>query len=140
MGELISMFCELDDFCKWFEPLYQQRLLQDGQRQRARQGQLSLSEIMAIIVFFHRSGCGYPGTLSSSRWVSCRWLSRRGGAISRDGLDPRLTQAPEVITQQVVTKRGVAPYDSFSRLRPSCHGRENGCQSTSAVPSASSVR
>jgi hypothetical protein len=42
MSELISMFCEIDDFCNWFEPLYHQRLLQDGQRQRVRQGQLSL--------------------------------------------------------------------------------------------------
>lgn len=30
MSELISMFCEIDDFCNWFEPLYQQRLLPDG--------------------------------------------------------------------------------------------------------------
>ena len=56
MSSLIAMFCDIDDFCKWFEPLYQQRLLQDGQRQRVRQGQLSLSEIMTIIVFFHQSG------------------------------------------------------------------------------------
>jgi hypothetical protein len=42
MSELISMFCEIDDFCNCFEPLYHQRLLQDGQRQRVRQGQLSL--------------------------------------------------------------------------------------------------
>jgi hypothetical protein len=55
MSELIAMFCDIDDFCKWFEPLYQQRLLQDGQRQRVRQGQLALSEIMTIIVYFHRS-------------------------------------------------------------------------------------
>jgi hypothetical protein len=56
MSELISMFCEIDDFCNWFEPLDQQRLLQDGQRQRVRKGQLSLSDIMTIIVFFHPSG------------------------------------------------------------------------------------
>jgi Transposase DDE domain len=55
MSELIAMFCDIDDFCKWLEPLYQQRLLQDGQRQRGRQGQLALSEIMTIIVYFHRS-------------------------------------------------------------------------------------
>jgi len=55
MSELIAMFCDIDDFCKWFEPLYQQRLLQDGQRHRVRQGQLALSEIMTIIVQFHRS-------------------------------------------------------------------------------------
>jgi hypothetical protein len=55
MSQLIAMFCDIDDFCKWFEPLYMQRLLQDGQRHRVRQGHLTLSEIMTIIVFFHSS-------------------------------------------------------------------------------------
>ena len=55
MSQLIAMFCDIDDFCKWFEPLYMQRLLQDGQRHRIRQSQLALSEIMTIIVFFHSS-------------------------------------------------------------------------------------
>ena len=55
MSQLIAMFCDIDDFCKWFEPLYMQRLLQSSQRQRVRQGQLTLSEIMTIIVYFHRS-------------------------------------------------------------------------------------
>jgi hypothetical protein len=31
------MFCDIDDFCKVFEPFYTQRLLQNGQRQRVRQ-------------------------------------------------------------------------------------------------------
>ena len=56
MSQLISMFCDIDDFCNWFEPLYQPRLLQDGQRHRVRPGPLSLSEIRTIIVFFHPSG------------------------------------------------------------------------------------
>jgi hypothetical protein len=46
MSQLVAMFCDIDDFCKGFEPIYQQRLLQSGQRQRVRQSQLSLSEIM----------------------------------------------------------------------------------------------
>ena len=46
MSQLIAMFCDIDDFCKTFEPIYTQRLLQSGQRQRARLTQLSLSEIM----------------------------------------------------------------------------------------------
>ena len=50
------MFCDIDDFCKGYEPIYTQRLLQNGERQRQRACQLSLSEIMTIIVFFHRSG------------------------------------------------------------------------------------
>ena len=37
MSQLIAMFCDIDDFCKVFEPFYTQRLLQNGQRQRVRQ-------------------------------------------------------------------------------------------------------
>ena len=55
MSQLVAIFCDIDDFCKAFEPLYTQRLLQNGQRQRTRQTQLSLSEIMTIIVCFHQS-------------------------------------------------------------------------------------
>jgi hypothetical protein len=55
MSQLIAMFCDIDDFCKWFEPLYMRRLLQSGQRQRTRQTALALSEIMTIIVYFHSS-------------------------------------------------------------------------------------
>ena len=55
MSMLIAMFCDIDDFCKWFEPLYMHHLLQSGQRQRHRQSQLALSEIMTIIVYFHSS-------------------------------------------------------------------------------------
>lgn len=53
MSQLVAMFCDIDDFCKLFEPVYHQRLLHSGQRQRRRQSQLSLSEIMTIIVYFH---------------------------------------------------------------------------------------
>jgi Transposase DDE domain len=55
MSQLIAMFCDIDDFCKWFEPLYMRRLLQSGQRQRTRQTVLALSEIMTILVYFHSS-------------------------------------------------------------------------------------
>jgi hypothetical protein len=55
MSQLVAMFCDIDDFCKTFEPIYTERLLQSGQRQRTRHSQLSLSEIMTLIVYFHRS-------------------------------------------------------------------------------------
>ena len=28
MSQLVAMFCDIDDFCNTFEPLYTQRLLQ----------------------------------------------------------------------------------------------------------------
>lgn len=31
MSQLIAMFCDIDDFCKVFEPIYRQRLLQSDQ-------------------------------------------------------------------------------------------------------------
>jgi hypothetical protein len=47
--------CDIDDFCKWFEPLYLRCLLQSGQGHRARQGHLALREIMTMLVDVHRS-------------------------------------------------------------------------------------
>ena len=75
MSQLIAMFCDIDDFCKWFEPLYLQRLLHNGQRQRTRQTALALSEILTIIVYFHSShyrdfkltGCEFSDTAECSQ-------------------------------------------------------------------------
>jgi Transposase DDE domain len=53
--QLTAMFCDIDDFCKRFEPLYTRRLLQSGHRHRCRQTALALSEIRTILVYFHCS-------------------------------------------------------------------------------------
>jgi len=55
MSELVAMFCDIDDFCKVFEPIYQQHLIATEKRHRQRQCTLSLSEMMTLIVHFHRS-------------------------------------------------------------------------------------
>jgi len=55
MSQLTSMFCDIDDFCKHFEPSFEQYLLETGCAKPRRRPQLALSEIMTIIVFFHRS-------------------------------------------------------------------------------------
>ena len=55
MSQLIAMFCDIDDFCKVFEPVYHQHLIATAGRHRRRQTRLALSEIMTIIVDFHRS-------------------------------------------------------------------------------------
>jgi Transposase DDE domain len=54
------MFCDIDDFCKWFEPCYHRHLLQVGQRYRTRPTALALSEIMTLLVYFH---CSHYRTL-----------------------------------------------------------------------------
>ena len=53
--QLITMFCDIDDFCKQFAPIFTRHLLQAGQRHRARQTGLALSEFMTILVAFHCS-------------------------------------------------------------------------------------
>jgi hypothetical protein len=54
--DILPVFCDIDDFCLFFEPLWQQRLLADQPRQRQRTPTLCLSEVMTIIVLFHASG------------------------------------------------------------------------------------
>jgi hypothetical protein len=55
MSQLTHIFCDIDDFCKGFEPAYNEKALACGARTRIRAPHLSLSEVMTIIVYFHRS-------------------------------------------------------------------------------------
>lgn len=51
--DILPLFCDIDDFCLLFEPLWQQHLL--ATRRRNRPSALCLSEVMTIIVLFHAS-------------------------------------------------------------------------------------
>ena len=53
--ELDNLFYEIDDFCLIFEPQFLGQLLDSSERKRIKNSQLSLSEIMTIIVYFHHS-------------------------------------------------------------------------------------
>jgi hypothetical protein len=83
---LLELFVDVDDFCKNFLPKWRQKLLTDGSKKRLREGQLSLSEIMTIIIYFHQSRyrtfksyylehvckylhCEFPGLVSYERFV-----------------------------------------------------------------------
>lgn len=84
--DFTDLFVDVDDFWKQFRPLYEQRLLADGQRRRLRCGQLSVSEIMTILIAFQSSNYrtfkhfylylrthhheDFPGLVSYSRFVS----------------------------------------------------------------------
>ncbi len=54
--DILPIFCDIDDFCLFFEPIWKQRLLVAHERQRNRPSTLCLSEVMTIIVLFHSSG------------------------------------------------------------------------------------
>jgi hypothetical protein len=52
----LEIFCQVDDFCLWFVPRWERRMLPPADRTiRQREGQLCLSEIMTILILFHRS-------------------------------------------------------------------------------------
>jgi hypothetical protein len=51
--DILPLFCDIDDFCLLFEPLWRHKLLET--RQRNRPSALCLSEVMTIITLFHAS-------------------------------------------------------------------------------------
>ena len=53
--EILPLFCEIDDFCRVFEKLYQPKALSNGKNRR-RKTRLSQSEVMTILVMYHASG------------------------------------------------------------------------------------
>ena len=55
MDSLVELFCDVDDFCKEFMPVWEQQLLASGSMQRKRKRALTMSEIMTILIAFHQS-------------------------------------------------------------------------------------
>jgi transposase len=55
MDSLLELFVSVDDFCQVFLPFWERKLLRDGNKKRRRAGQLSVSEIMTILIHFHQS-------------------------------------------------------------------------------------
>jgi hypothetical protein len=55
MDSLIELFCDVDDFCQSFLPVWRKQLLSAGENQRQRERSLSVSEIMTILIHFHQS-------------------------------------------------------------------------------------
>jgi len=55
MNSLLELFCDVDDFCQTFVPAWKSRMLTAGAIQRQRQRNLSVSEIMTILIHFHQS-------------------------------------------------------------------------------------
>ena len=55
MDKTTELFCLIDDFCQQFEPLLEQRMLDDssGKQRRNRPSLMSLSEMTTIVVLFH---------------------------------------------------------------------------------------
>lgn len=54
--DILAVFFDIDEFCRLFEPIWNQHLLESESRKRNRERSLSLSEVMTILVLFHTSG------------------------------------------------------------------------------------
>lgn len=55
---LVKIFCDVDDFCKEFEPEWTKALIESSatdKKKRARKTELSLSEAITIVVMFHKT-------------------------------------------------------------------------------------
>jgi hypothetical protein len=55
MDSLLELFCDVDDFCQIFEPLWNRQQLACGEKKRQRARSLTISEIMTILIAFHQS-------------------------------------------------------------------------------------
>ena len=55
MDNLTELFCDVDDFCQSFVPVWQKQMLSAGEIQRQRKRSLSISEIITILIHFHQS-------------------------------------------------------------------------------------
>src|SRR5438094_606146 len=70
--DTVAIFCAIDDFCQWFEPWWEQRLLELAPKRR-RRGGLCLSEVMTKdyylgqVLRYQRSY--FPGLVSYNRFV-----------------------------------------------------------------------
>jgi Transposase DDE domain len=52
---VLELFCDVDDFCRHFEPKWHKQCLASRSRHRNRARELALSEIMTILILFHQS-------------------------------------------------------------------------------------
>ena len=57
MMSLLELFESVDDFYQVFLPFSECKLLEDDSQKRIRSGNLSVSEITIIIIYFHQSQC-----------------------------------------------------------------------------------
>jgi hypothetical protein len=109
---ILPLFFEIDEFCRFFEPIWNQHFLARNCRKRNRARSLSLSEVMTILILFHQSG--YRNLKQFYLQFVCRFLSSEFPALvsynrfvefERDALVP--------LSAYLQTRRGTCSGISF---------------------------
>lgn len=54
--DLTHLFCNIDDFCQTFIPKWESTLLENGQKKCNRKRSVTHSEMMPLVICYHRSG------------------------------------------------------------------------------------
>jgi hypothetical protein len=91
-----ELYCAVDDFCNAFEATWRSRMITDGEPRRNRSAQLSLSEMLTIMIGFHMSGYrtfkmyymfletnhrqDFPDLISYSRFI--QWMPSLTGPLA----------------------------------------------------------
>ena len=55
MESLVELFCDVDDLCQDFMPVFEKHMLESGLIKRRRARSLAVSEVMTILIHFHQS-------------------------------------------------------------------------------------
>jgi len=68
-----QIFCDADDFCQGFIPDWEQRQLEPDEKTktRARARSVCESEIITLVVCYHKTGCTKSG---ATYFVTPMWL------------------------------------------------------------------
>src|SRR3954471_7378143 len=143
--DIVAVFCQIDDFCRQFEPLWRQHQLEKLPRpiggRRRRPAGLALSETLTLLVWFHLSG--YRTFKHFYQGHACQQLRAEfpglPGYTRMVGLIPSaLAPLCAFLNTRLATTRGIAFIDSLP-LKV-CHNRRiHSHRCSPAWPSAAGV-
>ena len=124
---LVELFADVDDFCQVFEPRWISFQLSNGLRQRNRRSQLSLSEIMTIMIHFHQSGYRYFKAYYQNH-VQKHLAGEFPHLVSYPRFVTLMSRAFAPLIFYLLSKRGVCTGISFVDSTPLkvCHNKRIG--------------